>query len=63
LLAGLTDAAIAAAVATVPAAWWEPPPGWSATRLADAFAARLQARRDVASRYLEEAERARAGGV
>jgi hypothetical protein len=63
LVAGLADEVIAAAVATVPDAWWEPLPGWTPAMMAAAFAGRLQARRDVASRYLEEAERARAGGV
>ena len=63
LTAGLSDAAIAAAAATVPEAWWEPPPGHTATTIRDAFAARLQARRAVAPRYLEEADRARARGV
>lgn len=63
LIAGLADEVIAAAVATVPDAWWEPLPGWTPAMMAASFAGRLQARRDVASRYLEEAERARAGGV
>lgn len=63
LIAGLTDGVIVAAVAVVPDEWWEPPPGWTSAGLRVAFAGRLQARRDAASRYLEEAERARVGGV
>ena len=63
LVAGLTDAAITAAVAAVPDDWWQPPPELTPAAMRTAFAARLQARRAVAPRYLEEADRARARGV
>ncbi len=63
LVAGLADAAIEAAVAAVPDDYWEPPPGLTLDATRAAFAARLRARRDVAPRYLEEADRARARGV
>lgn len=60
LIAGLGDAAIAAALAAVPEAWWVAPPALSPDEFRAAFAARLRARRDAAAIYLEEAERARA---
>ena len=63
LVAGLTDAAIAGAVAAVPDEWWVPSAGATPETLRAAFAARLQARRGVASCYLKEADRARARGV
>jgi hypothetical protein len=63
LIGGLTDAAIEAAVAAVPDDWWEPAAASSVAAMRDNFAARLRARRDVAPRYLEEADRARARGV
>jgi hypothetical protein len=60
LTAGLTDAAIDAATAEVPDAWWTAPPALPPDEYRAAFAARLRARRDAASIYLEEADRARA---
>src|SRR5690606_4745952 len=60
LASGLTDAAIDAAVAAVPEPWWAAPQGLTTAALRLAFAARLRARRDAASHYLEEADRARA---
>jgi hypothetical protein len=63
LAAGLDDAAIAAAVAAVPDDWWTAPPNLTPEAMRTAFAARLQARRAAAPRYLEEADRARARGV
>jgi hypothetical protein len=59
LTRGLTEAAIDAAVAAVPDAWWIDPPPLSPADFRAAFAARLRARRDAAASYLEEAERAR----
>ncbi len=59
LLAGLTDAAIAAAVAVVPDEWWTAPPALAPDAYRTAFAARLRARRDAAEIYLGEAEGAR----
>jgi hypothetical protein len=52
-ISAISDDAIAAATARVPADWLTPP----ATPAA--YAARLRARRDVAPAYLEEAARAR----
>lgn len=60
LVAGLSDAAIEAATAAVPEAWWTAPPALAPAEFRAAFAARLRARRDAASHYLEEADRARA---
>jgi hypothetical protein len=62
LQGGLTDEAIAEAVAGVPDGWWVAPPELSAGEFRAAFAARLRARRAVGG-YLEEAERARTRGV
>lgn len=60
LTAGLSDAAIEAATAAVPADWWTAPPALPPDEYRAAFAARLRARRDAAASYLEEADRARA---
>lgn len=62
LARGLSDDAIAAAVAAVPDAWWIAPPALAPDAYRAAFAARLRARRDVTT-YLEEADRARARAV
>lgn len=62
LRAGLTDAAIADAVAGVPDDWWISPPALAPADYRAAFAGRLAARRGVTT-YLEEAERARARAV
>ena len=55
LVAGLGDAALAAAVAEVPDAWLARP--------REAYVARLAARRDAAASYLEEADRVRSPRV
>lgn len=62
LARGLDDAAIDAAVAAVPDAWWTAPPALAPDAYRAAFAARLRARRDVTT-YLEEADRARTRAV
>lgn len=60
LLAGLDDMAITAAVAAVPEDWWTAPPALEPADYRAAFAARLAARRDAHTTYLQEAEGARA---
>lgn len=59
---GLSDEAIAEAVAAVPDDWWISPPALTPEAFRAAFSERLRARRGVTT-YLEEAERARASGV
>lgn len=63
LRAGLSDAAIAGAVAAVPDEWLTAPPELEPGAYRAAFAARLCARRDAAAVYLEEAEGARTRGL
>lgn len=59
LRAGLTDGAIAAAVAAVPDAWWIDPPALTPAEFRAGFVARLRARRDAMDGFIAEAERAR----